>query len=219
MSEGLRRKYRSFSGVDIQAVFNGIEIGTLQGISYTVTREKAPQYVMGRVDPISFSRGKRGIAGSLVFLVFDRSNLITELRGRKFWADKFDAKLVGETAESSQYLQVDPLSQQFLNAEEIRQNLTADRVQAEAWYHDQLPPFDIVLTAATEYGMVCKMALHNCEILNAGSGMSVDDITTDENMTFVATDITPWKPVASAPGPSFIDFGTLGKPVGSGADA
>ena len=57
----LSRSYNSFSGVDIQATFAGKPIGELQGLSYTVTREKAPLYTMGSPDPRSFSRGKRGI--------------------------------------------------------------------------------------------------------------------------------------------------------------
>ena len=32
-------------------------------------------YVLGSVNPLSFSRGKRGIAGSLVFVVYDRAAL------------------------------------------------------------------------------------------------------------------------------------------------
>jgi len=35
------KSYTSFSGVDITAVFDGVPIGTLQGISYSVTREKS----------------------------------------------------------------------------------------------------------------------------------------------------------------------------------
>ncbi len=67
-------------------------IGELQGISYTITREKAPLYTMGSADPRSFSRGKRGIAGSLVFLVFDRSALIEEMRlqNRNYFANKYE---------------------------------------------------------------------------------------------------------------------------------
>ena len=36
------RAYNSFSGVDIKAVIGTKTIGTLQGISYQVSREKAP---------------------------------------------------------------------------------------------------------------------------------------------------------------------------------
>jgi len=36
------RGYNSFSGIDIKATFGTKVIGTLQGISYSVSREKAP---------------------------------------------------------------------------------------------------------------------------------------------------------------------------------
>ena len=36
------------------------------------------------------------------------------------------------------------------------------------------------------------MQIRNVEIMNAGSGMSIDDITTDESCTFVATEVDPW---------------------------
>jgi len=44
----LARSYNSFSGVDIKASFAGTPIGELQGVSFTITREKAPLYTMGR---------------------------------------------------------------------------------------------------------------------------------------------------------------------------
>ena len=75
------RSYNSFSGVDIKATFGGKVIGELQGVSYSVTREKAPIYTMGSADPRSFSRGKRGIAGTLIFTIFDRSALLETFKG------------------------------------------------------------------------------------------------------------------------------------------
>ena len=36
------RAYNSFGGVDIKATFGTQVIGTLQGISYSISREKAP---------------------------------------------------------------------------------------------------------------------------------------------------------------------------------
>ena len=72
--DSFTRTYNSFSGVDMVVSFNNKIIGEIQGVSYTVQREKAPVYTMGSADPRSFSRGKRGIAGSMVFMVFDRSS-------------------------------------------------------------------------------------------------------------------------------------------------
>lgn len=78
--EEYTRTFTSFSGADIVATFNGRVIGELQALSYSVAREVAPVYTMGSPDARSFSRGKRGISGSLVFVQFDRDALIEEMR-------------------------------------------------------------------------------------------------------------------------------------------
>jgi len=62
----------SFAGADIQVLAEDIRLGDLQAISVSVSREKGPIYVLGSATPVSFSRGKRGIAGTLQFAVFDR---------------------------------------------------------------------------------------------------------------------------------------------------
>ncbi len=61
------------------------QFAEIQAISYSVTREKAPIYTMGSPDVRSFSRNKRGVAGSLIWINFDRHALLTlvhRLRGR-----------------------------------------------------------------------------------------------------------------------------------------
>ena len=40
-------------------------------------------YTLGSAEPRSFSRGKRGIAGNLVFIVFNRDALLSSLEDRK----------------------------------------------------------------------------------------------------------------------------------------
>ena len=75
------RSYNSFSGVDIKCVFGNVTIAELQAISYSITREKAPIYTMGSADPRSYSRGKRGIAGTLIFVMFDRHAILSSLGG------------------------------------------------------------------------------------------------------------------------------------------
>ena len=67
-----------------------------------------------------------------------------------------------------------------------------DHVLTEAMYLDQLPPFNISLSAFNEYGHTMRMVIHGVEILNSGSGTSIDDITIDTTCTFVATGVTRW---------------------------
>lgn len=165
-------------------------------------------------DPRSFSRGKRGIAGSLIFLVFDRSNLLEALEEKaSFWADKEDLTYLKQfgldtTAGPSNGFASRTIAGVPETMSEAEQARHGSVTRARAWYHDQIPPFDIVLTAINEYGHAARMIIRNVEILNAGSGISIDDITTDENMTFVAADIIPWQSLGWAdPQTSPQDFG------------
>jgi len=45
--EQYTRTYTTFSGADIVATFNGTVVGTLAGITWSVSREKAPVFTMG----------------------------------------------------------------------------------------------------------------------------------------------------------------------------
>lgn len=211
-----RQSFNSFSGVDMQVMAGGHLIAEIQGISYTVTREKAPLYTMGSADPRSFSRGKRGIAGSMIFLVFDRSALLHSLQSSAYYLanawELTDSQTEDTPAVPEQYIK------QFAANEDgtigtvsagagstlagVNPNASGGNFQglrdfdgkaiARARYQDQIPPFNIVISAANEYGHIARMEISNVEIMNCGSGMSIDDITTDESCTFVATSLVPW---------------------------
>lgn len=194
--------YNSFSGVDMLVTFANNIVGEVQGVSYTVTREKAPLYTMGSADPRSFSRGKRGIAGSLIFLVFDRSSLLTVLKDKRYMANSW------EVPPSLQSQSVQGLGEQNVQGfsgvgsaagtqlsndpRQDRNGSVASKALSAPRYHDQCLPFNLVVSAANEYGHIARMVIKNVEIMNCGSGMSIDDITTDESCTFVATSVLPW---------------------------
>ena len=72
--------------------------------------------------------------------------------------------------------------------------VVSPRDWSKPYYSDQIPPFDIVLTAANEFGSVATMTLVGVDILNEGSGMSIDDIVTEEQFTFVCREVKHWKP-------------------------
>ena len=81
----ISRSYNSFSGSDIRCVIGQYQFAELQAISYSVTREKAPIYTLGSPDVRSFSRNKRGIAGNLIWVNFDRHgllNLVAKMKGQ-----------------------------------------------------------------------------------------------------------------------------------------
>lgn len=209
--------YNSFSGVDIKAVFANKVIGELQAISYSITREKAPIYTMGSPDPRSFSRGKRGIAGTLVFIVFDRHVLLSQLGGYsadgglKFQSDIDDIRpefrdpvQIGDTIGTAGGLAASLSSSSGVTAADTVNNqesplVTAggDQEIATAWYTDQIPPFDVTLAAANEYGALAVMRIFGVELLNEGYGVSIDDIVSEQQHTYVARTIIGWRPVPS----------------------
>lgn len=191
----LSRKFTSFSGTDIRVVVEGETIGALQAISYAVQREKAPIYVMGRVDPLSFSRGKRGIAGTIITLMLDQHIMYeTSFRDLKFVADNDEILANNDTPrDASNTADLETLNPLPFNSSDL-----SDAYQlTTAWYVDQIPPFDAVVVAANEYGQAATMRIYGIEILNEGSGFSIDDIVIENQMTYVARTIAPWSKLGS----------------------
>lgn len=189
--------YTTFSGADIVCTFGGIVIGALSGITWSVTREKAPIYTMGSANPRSFSRGKRGIAGSLIFTVFDRPALYEMLYahqndGNIDYYTRSSNVLPGFTRQGGTshagIVPVDPNPNSQLVAQQI------DVVTAFPYYADQIPPFDVSITFANEYGQAAVRSIYGLELLNEGSGCSMDDIVLEETMTFIARDLGPMIP-------------------------
>lgn len=256
----LSRTYTSYSGVDIRVIINGQQAGSMQALSYAIQREKAPIYVMGSVDPVSYSRGKRGIAGTMISLMMDVHMLYTpSFAGERYLGDTdeifpsydtgtpaattgvsgainsvFGTSLgasggsgttgalneahnetgtvglntIGGTA-AGRALQnqsgatgsgvsfsggptqrFDPQEKYDLT------NLGSNYSVAKVFYVDQILPFDVTIVAANEYGQSAQMRLYGCEILNEGSGFSIDDIVIENQMTYVCRTILPWRSFA-----------------------
>jgi hypothetical protein len=183
--EQYSRTYTTFSGADIVASFNGVAIGALAGLTWSVTREKAPVFTMGSPNPRSFSRGKRGIAGSLIFMTFDRPalyNLIASNAGNdefKIWTRTWN--VLPNTGTASAIAPIDSADGMGLS-------------HVLPYYADQVPPFDITVTFANEYGQAAVKAIYGVELLNEGSGASMDDMVMEETMTYVAREIGPMVP-------------------------
>jgi len=202
VSSEYTRTYTSFSGCDIVCTFGDTVIGELQAITYHVQREKAPVYTMGSPEPRSFSRGKRGIAGSLVFTVFDRDALIAalqnhikkertfhrigtnELEYERISVDEWDSKMKDIAMQG--------VSIASSNTEKVTSNIS---VSATPIYEDEIPPFDITISFANEYGQKASIVLYAVEILNESSGFSIDNVISEKACTFVARKVDYMKPV------------------------
>jgi len=206
------QSYNSMSGSDIRAQIGPFAFAEIQAISYSITREKAPIYTMGSPDPRSFSRNKRGIAGSLVWINFDRHallNIIRRARGT-FVANKDDVRpeflmdgddYLGQSAvfNTSLVREVGPSIGATLNevglADTGRSETSGFKQEAAPWYSDQILPFDITLSGTNENGAAMAMKIFAVEVLNEGYGISIDDSVSEMQATWVARGIEPWQAV------------------------
>jgi hypothetical protein len=211
ITDEISRSYNSFSGADITAVIGNYKFAELQAISYAVQREKAPVYTMGSADPRAYSRNKRGIGGSLIWINFDRHALLNLVQqvGGTFVADD-DEILPGYTVTNS----VNPsaIFQSTLTrvASPIPATATINALDsttitsagqyntiATPFYSDQILPFDVTLSGCNEYGALTASKIYGIEILNESSGISVDDAVTEMTASFVARSVSPMSAIQS----------------------
>ena len=204
-AESYMKTYSTFGGCDIVATFNGKVIGELQAITYSLTREKVPVYTMGSAEPRSFSRGKRGIAGNLVFVSFNRDALLSELSDKSISKYKANDSAWLKDKESAQFISIeqwDAFMSDLANPngtsgagvlnDNISSLVTDD---AKPKYADEVLPFDITISLANEYGNKAVTVIYGVEILNEGIGFSIDAPTSERAYTFVARSVDTMTPV------------------------
>ena len=180
-----------------------------QAINYSVTREKAPIYTMGSADCRSYSRNKRGIAGGLIWINFDRHSLLNLFKKAvgKFVADvdeirpQYQDPSVGSQAVFTSSL-VRNVGPSIGSTIDQLDNLTVTEVGgskelASPWYSDQILPFDVTIAGANEYGAMAAAKIFGVEILNEGWGSSIDDAVSEMQATFVARAVEPMQAVPS----------------------
>lgn len=211
----------SFSGADLCVSFGKRIIGELQQISWAVQREKAPVFTLGSPNARSISRGKRGIAGSLVFAVFDRDALREEMKAQ--WADIAPKRMFTATGNLMSIVAYDPRGQapadnfdNLLSMADWNQRGNAGLPQ-DKWsdgsaidggeldlpkgfslmhvenitYIDQIPPIDVTMTFANEYGQAAFQKIYDMDFLNEASGVSVDTIIMERQVTWIARNLSP----------------------------
>lgn len=177
--------FTSVSGSDIVGVFGHVEFINLQGVSVSVNREVHPIYVMGRTDPVSFVRGKRGVAGSIVTVAADRGALYDIIDTYGVYAkSKGDNHIPG-----TNQLGRDQLSKNVLNEFQA-----LGYVLTKPTYYDQLPPFDITLVGRSDSLSATISRIGGVFIVSMGTGMSVDDNSIEQQLTYVALYYNDWIP-------------------------
>lgn len=65
---------------------------------------------------------------------------------------------------------------------------------------DQMPPIDISILFANEYGSLSRMTLYGVEFVSEGQTMSIEDLLLEQQVQFIARDIDPMTPVLTEDG-------------------
>ena len=156
-SEEYTKTYTSYSGHDMVCTFsmpleNGGSIskvvGNVQTISYSIHNEKMPVRVLGNMNMRSVVFGNRMIAGSMVFIVFDRH-----------WANYFMDEYLKSVKSNAHMLT------------------------------DEMPPINITISMANEYGDRSSLVLYGVTFVNEGQNMSTNDMYTENTFEYFAKDI------------------------------
>jgi len=174
------------------------------------SREVAPVFTMGDANARSFSRGKRSIAGTMVFVQFDRDALMDEMK--KTYDGKAPAMMQYQAFKAS----AGSLENEILGGLKSRNSQGIDTYGVSTWddqmtrlgygsggtfnednltsfytpeYADQLMPFNVSILMANEFGSRSGMEIYGVQLLNEQSGFSVDDVVTAKAYSFVARKI------------------------------
>lgn len=203
MVQDITKTYTAFAGCDIVASFNGKIIGELQAITYSISREKSPIYTMGSPEPRAFGRGKRGIAGSMVFTIFNRDALLSELsESLETNPNAQIQKYTANATNQNNSLSIEDWDSQMSSYANstgagagVVGNVADLTTKAVAKYADEILPFDVTISFANEYGKKAAMTIYGVELLNEGAGFSIDTVTAERAYTFVARSIDHMKPI------------------------
>ena len=187
-------------------------------------------YTLGNADPRSFSRGKRAIAGSCVFAVFDRDALLDELTEETTWQQIApDAMFTAAGNLTTRYEDggfTNALALTNWNKKSQATGLNPSNItstgenntgtvtnttgaasngsgktinvpqgfgiinRTNILYADTLPPLDVTMTFANEYGQAAFQKIYDMDFLNEGSGVSVDSIVMEREMSWIARRIS-----------------------------
>ena len=129
-----------------------------------------------------------------MFTVFDGDALIESFK------EKMDGERLGiqkfKSEGSREILSIEEWDNQMSGLAGPNQDIAADGLTGgkvsdlvgkyQPIYADEILPFDITITFANEYGQKSVVVIYGVELLNEGSGFSVDSVSSEKAYTFVA---------------------------------
>jgi len=209
------KAYYSKSGVEIHAVFDTVKFGDLHMVKYATQRDVANIHVLGRVDAVGTAKGKRQTQGACVFTVVNKDRLMAALSkndSNKVFLTNHELLNYGDgsatqTTDNAKLLKfgsrnrntIDPdIALTALNAGSSAENsifnINTYGASSFAALPDQIPPFDITLVGISESDPTAanRMIIHGVQFVSDQGGTSIDDLTLERSLSFLARRISPW---------------------------
>lgn len=168
------------------------ELDSALSLSYSILRERFPVRTIGKVNPVTYTRGSRTIAGHIAFAVFT-DDVLTRLRSqiqnkfneisKKF--DKFSQKTDVNTASADRvYSDIQDFQQQRYFFEAAFQY---NKVQLL----DSLPPFHLLVMGVNEQGAWSKFIIKNVCVIDENQYQGTQQPNIVNKVSWVASDIVP----------------------------
>lgn len=139
----------------------------------------------------------------MVFITFDRDAIIAEMSQQESEFKTFSTfaanNSIYEGISGWDRFMTD-IALQYYNEElgqydaEAAVNGTLVK-DVEFEYADQIPPFNVTLVFANEYGQAAKIEFLDVEILNAGQGFTIDDVVMEMACTFICRSMKHMRPI------------------------
>lgn len=143
----------------------------------------------------------------MVFVSFNRDALLAELGTdtlmQKFYAN--DRKWLLDQGYA-QFVSVEDWDKAMSNlarggednsgAGLVGNSTNLINTEAKPKYSDELYPFDVTITLANEYGAKASEVLYGVELLNEGTGYSVDAPTSERAYTFICRSVDTMRPIS-----------------------
>lgn len=148
----------------------------LQTFSWQIHTDKQAVRALGSKYPKGYTSGQRLIAGSMIFTVVVEHSLMKII-------DAFNTAYTGFGSGSN------PIAPGLVTHSHSALPGAFSDISPSTAVVDQLPPFHLQILGVNEQGNAVTMTVYGIQFVNDGGVMSIQDILTEQNLTWVAQDI------------------------------
>ena len=188
----------TITGSDVYLIVGSELIGTAMSFTLSTSRMKRPVFTFGSVDPLAYGRGVRLHVGTMDAVNLKQSvvrDILQEYsEGFYYFNPNKNEYAKGDTAIEGRLMY-------SINSGPIKIGDTGYSIYKSTPVHlDELPPMDMMLIGGNEAGQLAVMKLHGAEFTNVDWGLTMDDVTAAERISFVCRSFEPWKSLINAQG-------------------